>query len=280
MTERAITFGPRSELVGVLTEPAPERAASPLPAVLLWNVGVNHHVGPFRIYVELARRLAEEGFVVLRFDASGLGDSEVRRDGVADRERAPLDVKDAMDAVSRRTGTATFVLVGFCSSVDAAHTVAVRDPRVVGVVHLEGYAYRTRGFFARYPLRLLSRERWRRYLRAKLGRLGGPEPEPMHREEIYQRDYPDWTKFTRELELLADRGARLLFTYVGGDTDFNHVGQFWEMFPVRRNRGAIDVVYYPDTDHTFYSPEARARVIERICAWARSSFRSAPARGA
>ena len=60
MSERAITFGAMGGLVGVLSEP--ERSTRrDVPAVLLWNVGINHHVGPSRIWVDLARRLADSG---------------------------------------------------------------------------------------------------------------------------------------------------------------------------------------------------------------------------
>jgi len=82
VSEKIFTCGPGGALVGVLTEPDVARAPPDAPAVLLWNVGLNHRVGPFRVFVELARRLAEAGFTVLRLDLSGLGDSEVRKDAV------------------------------------------------------------------------------------------------------------------------------------------------------------------------------------------------------
>jgi hypothetical protein len=254
----------------VLSSPPDKTSAAQRPAVLMWNVGVNPRVGPYRVNVELARRLAAAGFVALRFDTSGLGDSEARHDGPSDSESVELDLADAMAAVTRRTGIERFVVLGFCSSVDAAHRVAVKDARVVGVVHLEGYAFRTPGFYRRLPLRLLSRERWKRRLRHTGNVLravasGGPVPTPVVRELVFQRDYPAWEDFSRELAELTTRGVYLLFVYVGLDTDFNHPNQFWEMFGSRElDRSRVDLDYFPSADHVFFDVDSRAKMMARV----------------
>ena len=49
------------------------------PAIILLNTGVEHHVGPHRLYVPLAREWAARGHLVLRFDLGGIGDSVPRR---------------------------------------------------------------------------------------------------------------------------------------------------------------------------------------------------------
>ena len=129
-SERVLSFGGSGSLHGVLTEPAPEDRLDGVPAVLFWNVGTNHHVGPHRVYVDLARRLAQLGFTSLRFDTSGLGDSAASRDDTRpDAERNVADVREAMLTVKKQRGFERFVLVGFCSSVDAAHAVGVAGAR-------------------------------------------------------------------------------------------------------------------------------------------------------
>lgn len=265
-TERTLTFGPRGELVGLLTEPdAP--AGPPLPAVLLWNVGVNHRVGPFRFNVDLARRLARRGHAVLRFDLSGLGDSAARREALPDAERAVRDVQDALSVLRLRGVAREFVLVGFCSGVDAAHAAAVRESDVVGVVQIEGYAFRTEGFERRRRARLLSPERWLRFAATQLPVVGPRLRAALHQEAVFQRCYPDWGRYTEELEALAARGTRLLLLYLGGDTDVNDVGQFDEMFPMKSGRRAVEVGYFPGTDHTLYAPGSRELVFARLESW-------------
>ena len=80
--ERVYKFGSHGGLVGILTEPVgdTQTLTDKRPAIVVSNVGLNHRPGPNRIWVEFARRMAEKGFVTLRFDLSGLGDSESRRD--------------------------------------------------------------------------------------------------------------------------------------------------------------------------------------------------------
>ena len=74
MTEEAQLLGKDRDLVGVVTHPADVEVDKSSPAFLLLNAGSVHHVGPNRLYVKIARRLASLGFVALRFDFAGVGD--------------------------------------------------------------------------------------------------------------------------------------------------------------------------------------------------------------
>ena len=72
MKERVYRFGPQRSLVGIYTEPSPEEMIPDAPLAVILNAGIVHHIGPFRLHVDLARRLAESGFRTLRLDLSGL----------------------------------------------------------------------------------------------------------------------------------------------------------------------------------------------------------------
>lgn len=272
MTEKIFCFGPGSGLVGIVSDPEPALEMQDRPAVLLWNVGINHRVGPFRVSVDLARRLAAHGFTALRFDVSGLGDSEVRKDALNEFERAAQDVREAMDALESRRGIRRFILVGFCSSVDAAHVVAVSDPRVAGVVYIEGYLWRTPGYYLRYPLRILSRARWQRMLTLRFPKLFGMPDLKEGREQVYLRDYPSVEKFRRDVRDLVVRGVKLLFIYNGGDNDFTHRGQFFEMLGGNDLVGKVQVKFYQDADHTYYLVRDRERLIAELSEWAETWF--------
>src|SRR5688572_9848173 len=118
MREHAVSFGAAGNLSGILCEP--DQPIDGAPAVLMWNVGIHHRVGAFRIWVDLARRLSAAGFTSLRFDLSGMGDSEPRRGATEDVERQE-DLDEAMAFVTKRTGLKTFAPIGFCSGIDQLH---------------------------------------------------------------------------------------------------------------------------------------------------------------
>jgi dienelactone hydrolase len=278
--ERALAFGREAGLAGVLAEPNPSEAVAGAPAIVMWNVGIQHRIGPYRIQVDIARDLARRGYASLRFDLSGMGDSEARQDSRPDHERALDDVREAMAVLEKRRGAHTFVPIGFCSSVDTAHALSLQDSRVVGACFLEGYAYRTQGFWLRYPRRLLDRQRWRRYLanRRLLPLQYGRAAEIRANQEersavgsIFARQYPTRQQFAADVVQLSSRGVRLLFLYVGGDTDFNHRGQFFETVG-NESLEHVDVEYYGGADHTFFRVADRIRVVARIGEWMTREF--------
>jgi alpha-beta hydrolase superfamily lysophospholipase len=51
------------------------RSTAPRPVLMCTNVAAEHHIGPGRAWVGLARRAAARGLVAIRFDSPGVGDS-------------------------------------------------------------------------------------------------------------------------------------------------------------------------------------------------------------
>jgi hypothetical protein len=288
VTERVVSFGSFGRLSGVFTEPAaPVRADFQAPALLLWNVGMNHHVGPYRFNVDLARRASRSGLTSLRFDLSGKGDSEVRRDPLGEVERALDDLREAAELIAKRSGQQRVIPVGFCSGVDAAHRLSLVDERVVGACFIEGYAYKTGGFYVRYPLRLLERGRWRRAVAHNIPvplrgmplvrRLGRIPLSGADDNVVYVREYPSPEQLRRDYAFLAARGKRMLFIYVGNDGSYNHRKQLLEFAGAPGLEGCVEIDYYKKADHTFYLPSDRARAVERVVGWVVSTFGSAAA---
>jgi hypothetical protein len=268
--ERAVIFGSHGGLVGVFCEPG--AGPSPdLPAAVFSNVGLHHRVGPNRVWVELARELARGGYASLRFDLSGLGDSEPRRDTLSDSERAVLDLREALDHVERISPARRFVLVANCSGVDNLHAVAVADPRVVGAVYVDGYAYRNAGYaWRRQATRLFQFSRWKRRLRNRRGNRVARGIV-----EVWKRDIPTREQFAADLGAMVRRGVRLLFAYTSGaDQRYNYRGQFHDMFGFE---DAVQVFFYPRADHILSRTEDRARLGRDVLGWMRSHFPPRPA---
>jgi len=119
LVEEACTFGADDHLFGVVTRPEGE---AKLPAIVMFNAGCVHHVGPNRLSVILARALGAAGFPSLRFDLEGIGDSIARGEGPENDPYPPSALDDARSAfafLKERYGYRDFVALGLCSG---AHT--------------------------------------------------------------------------------------------------------------------------------------------------------------
>lgn len=278
MIERAYNFGPNKQLVGIWTEPAGFVEAGSLPVTLCLNAGLLHRVGPSRLYVQLARRLAALGYPAFRFDFSGVGESDSLGEGLAYETRMVRDVQAAMDFLGQRFGAARFVPLGICSGADAAHRVAVADARVMGAVCLDGYSYPTLGYYRRrYGRQLLNPRKWL----AVATRLWA-QPQAVPVEEVaYTLDlgsgFPPRRAVRRDLERLVARGVRLLYVYSGGfGTYCNYREQFRDAFRSVDFGKLLEVHYLPDADHTFILESDRRGLIDIVAGWLERDRRSAP----
>jgi PST family polysaccharide transporter len=128
VTERVIRLGPVG-LVGVITESEPVVDG---PVVIMLNDGHEHHVGPARLWVELARRWAALGIQSVRVDVSGIGDSPLRP-GQTERVCYPSEIFDDVAAIAgdlRPDNPRNVVLVGVCSgayhAIDCGIDLGVR----------------------------------------------------------------------------------------------------------------------------------------------------------
>src|SRR5262245_5043479 len=115
MKQEAVLFGTASALIGVITDPPASERERRTVAVILLNAGLVHRVGPHRLYVELSHRLGALGFATFRFDFSGIGDSDARRDSLPFDKNILSEVKEAMDVLGHQRGVDRFVLMGLCS---------------------------------------------------------------------------------------------------------------------------------------------------------------------
>ena len=162
--EKPVAFGRWNSLIGVTCTPAQPHVTreAGAPAAVFLNAGILHRVGPNRLYVRLARMLADAGIPSLRFDLAGVGDSPTARDPRGSvLDIVERDIADAIDFAARQSRDGTVVLIGLCSGADNALQAAVRDERVAGAVLLDPNVHRTRGFWLRhYARKLVHPDTW------------------------------------------------------------------------------------------------------------------------
>lgn len=280
MREKVLRFGVERGLTGILAEPAERRDGG--PGVVLLNSGILHHVGPSRIYVDLARNLAAEGLITLRFDYSGIGDSEPRKDSLPFVQSAPVETQAAMDLLQKKFGLEDFWLIGLCSGADMAFKVAGLDERVTAIIQLDPYAYRTRSYYVRrYGPKLLNPMSYVRSVqgRRRNAQVAKERESEEHQETYtapeYRRIFPPREEVEAQLDALLKRDVRMLNIFSDGQSEhINHGAQYAAAFPDLDFRDRLTVEYISHAEHTFTDLGDQERIQAAVVSWARNALDS------
>jgi dienelactone hydrolase len=261
-TEQALRFGRANHLVGIIGTPSGTRGKV---GVIVLNAGMVHRIGPFRLHVELTRALNGCGYPTLRLDLSTLGDSGATGESVSHTEQVRADIRDAMTTLEKHTGCTQFVLTGLCSGAENAYLGACTEAGVIGTVFLDGYAYRTPGFYLRHYLpRMANPVRALRFI----GRL--LRPAKPHAGADFAVEYPPREEVQTNLERMLDRGLKLCFIFSGGASGyFNHQRQFRECYGRIARDPGVDIHFLKESDHTFILNDDRKQLLGIIEQWFR-----------
>jgi len=186
-----------------------------------------------------------------------------------------------------------FVPVGLCSGADLAFEVAVRDPRVTGMVSIDGNVFRTRRFWIRhYATRVGRAESWRNLIsgRTGLSNLFSTEPasgasdEDPDRDgspgvEIFRRAVRTREEMTRGFQELVGRGVALLQVFTGGlEERYNYRSQFLHSFPGVDFGDRLTLEFFSDADHTFTSFGGQTSLVRAVRRWSVGLSGEGPAR--
>lgn len=275
-------LGKPHPLVGVLSEPEHPPPAT-RPCVVVLNAGLVHRVGPHRIMTRLTRALCGHGFYALRFDLSGVGDSPARSRSTDFQAGTVQDIRAVFDDLQTRLNVQSFVLTGICSGADDSLAAAVDDERVVGIVPIDGVAYRTPAFYAHhYGSRLLDPGRVLRYCTRQLRRAIAPlsarqhpgEPIPTPNNAVpYERVFEPRAAVSHKLQILVERGVRMYWIYTAGmPRYYNHEHQFREMFRSVDFRDQLRHSFYSHVNHTFTELASQKLLIDSVSGWLLQNF--------
>ena len=281
--EQALLLGQRKSLVAIIAqEPTASRAAADRPVIVILNSGIIHRVGPNRMFVRLARQLADAGHVVVRFDLSGIGDSEPRTDELEPLDAALADIREVLDSLEAARQVRRFVLVGLCSGADHSIIYGGQDPRVVGRVLIDPSIPRTRGYYVRhYRGRVL---RWRSWLNFASGRhpfwkalgrsIALASPKSPDGEEEFPEALPDLqdsqvrTFLANVYARAVAAGVDIMAVFTGGREDrHNGAKQLLEAFPQVAFGSRLRLEFMGSADHTFTSQDDRCSLLTLISSW-------------
>jgi pimeloyl-ACP methyl ester carboxylesterase len=276
MTDSVHLLGNGTTPIAVLSRPSGNPAGE--VAVIFFNSGLLHRVGPFRLYVDLSRRLAEQGMAALRIDQSGKGDSE-RRQGLSFEEAIKRDFEEAAAFPRSSVGATKFIVIGLCSGADDGLYLCSQYPEVVGAVLLEPYAARTPKFYTRhYAPRLLRMSSWAawagRVVRSLHKRVSSPSRKaPAAVDMGALRAFPGHDEMRRRYLSAVERRARLLCVFTSGSTRYyNYAGQLAEGLGLANRKGLISEIHLPWAKHTYPLVGHRQQLIDHVCGWVRGSF--------
>jgi alpha/beta superfamily hydrolase len=130
ITERPAFIPSDTMLFGIVAEPQSDERRR--RGVILLNTGADNHIGANRVHVSLGRRWARNGYVALRLDLGGLGDSATP-DGCHNDtvfpETAVEEIRSAIEFMRARYGVQHLSVGGVCSGAyHALRAAAARIP--------------------------------------------------------------------------------------------------------------------------------------------------------
>lgn len=266
--EQALLLGRRKSLVGILA--AGGAAPVDRPTVVILNSGIVHRVGANRLSVALARALAARGHPVLRFDLSGIGDSEPCPEAISPLDSSLADIRDVLDWLESARGARRIVLAGLCSGADQALLAARADRRVVGAVLLDPSLPPTRRHaLYHYRRRLLRAESWLNLVRGRnpiwraLRRRRAADASSTRSDLLAQ----PWVRTYLErayADALA-RDVRFLAVLTGERSYYRE--HFVDAFPGVAFGDRLHVEHLERSDHMFTAPADAAHLVDLVLDW-------------
>jgi pimeloyl-ACP methyl ester carboxylesterase len=248
--------------------------------VILLNPGIVHRVGPGRIYVKIARALAAEGFLSLRFDFSGIGDSGVRQDHLPFEKSAADEAREAMDCLRSIRGVDNFILLGGCSGAEVALRTAGYDSRVRHAILInfpvasddgpQASAERATRAKAHYywNCAMFNPRSWRKIFCGRADyRLifDALRVQLRQRFSFRSKGRRSETRFAQELREVTARGVSLSFVCSQGDPALDDLreGAGDELKRLCASR-SVSLEIIPRSDHTFSSLHDQERLVKVV----------------
>jgi len=281
MKEYTVLFNKDRSLVGILNEnlKAVVPGENSLIGVLLLNSGLIHHIGPNRIYVKIARRLAALGFVVLRFDLSGIGDSGPRKDKMPFAESVIDEVRQAMDYLEHFKGIKQFICVGVCSGATASAQISAVDHRAKKAVLINPELPRRIQIelmsHISYHKKLFDLRRWRHFLFLRsnyreifqvIGMMIIRKIRPIYVRNSQLSEFT--TETVKFLRSLRTRGVRLLMVFSEDDTEHRYFQKIiGDEYGMIQNDEFFAIEKIGNADHLFTPLACQEELLNLISKW-------------
>jgi alpha-beta hydrolase superfamily lysophospholipase len=289
--ERVPYGGAGGALFTVVTEPA-QGTGRRAPCVLFLNAGAVHRVGPNRMYVTLARALAERGLTSARLDLSGLGDSPPVPGAPENKIYSTdvvRDVRVAIEALSRRLGVDRFVLAGLCAGAYVSFHAGLVERAVVGEVLINPQTFyfkegdsldigvrQTFSEARRYQRQAFRLDSWKKALRGEVDWKYVADVMRDRARDVVQakvndvlfrlgRGDPEARDLHTSFRQMAERGVHTLLVFSGDDPGLDYLeSKLGHQMAALRRSPAIQLEIIEGPDHTFTPLWSQVRLAEVI----------------
>ena len=263
--ERPLDVDPQSGLFGILTCPQSNLKNT---GFIFLNSGLLHRVGPFRLYVDIARRIATSGFPSIRLDLSGKGDSDALP-GVSLADANVVDISAACRKLNEETGVRKFVIGGLCSGADDALQAGLEIDGLAGLFMFDGYAPKTiRYYIKRYGPKVLSVQSWFKRLHSTTSGRNDPEAEIGS-----LRNWGTRRDMLERYDRLVNRGTHILAIFSGwAGNDYVYPSQLITTIGNPQAVSLVSELHYPDAAHLFPLSMHRRLAVSGFNDWAECSF--------
>lgn len=304
--EQAIQFDAAGYILrGILH--VPERSPWQKTGINLLNPGIKYRVGPHRLNVKLARQLCSQGYLILRFDPAGVGDSEgeLPVESVANlwfRVEQGLFRKDILAAnqwFAEHKKLDRLILMGLCGGAISAILAAADDKKVTRLILIDvpvtlaetikgdadlitSTAYANQ-FYSRYKAKLLDPKSWLRLLSMQSDYRAIGKTLSFKLKNIIKSNKGNGKAsiqvqnfnylFLEAFEKCMAQGKQILFICSGKS---HTTGEFQEQFqknylhPGSPYAGCCEVAIIPEANHTYTLLEWQKELFKIIYEWLRS----------
>jgi hypothetical protein len=191
-------------------------------------------------------------------------------------ETRAAEIVDVMNLLEQRFGERRFVAYGLCSGARDGFRAAVKDDRIVGLVQIDGFAYRNPRYHLTRLVRRLSDPGTipRRLRRLLLG--ASPTADPTQHTDMWVqewKEYPPRTEVEKGYRKLVARGVALYVVYTGSwEHQYNHARQFLDMYRGVDFGNLLTLRHLPQAEHTLPDPEHRTMVLDGVSDWMKRVF--------
>lgn len=268
MKEQAFRYGESNRGVGMAALPSRMGDA---PVVIMLNAGLLHRAEPYRLNVLTCRLLAEIGYLCIRVDISGKGDTPSRK-GLINRDSVALDWHYIKKSVLNQFGERNLVIMGLCSGADNGIKIAAEDTSVKGLILLDAISKKDSGFNRRTALNNITNVNYLLNLpyRAvnKAYRIVNPGNVQRQQHPIDLRDAPTDHDMQQCFRNMVSLNGRILAVFTSHALNhYNQKGQFARAMGIDGLDEICEEIFWPHTMHLYPVQTHRDQLLHAIGDW-------------